>query len=81
MYLDFQVPIHSQTCNVKAYIVAIQIRDLLVLLIHYCGLPPFTIVNQSDPKSRTYRKGTMKYFKVGSQRRYQLLECCGHFLL
>ena len=29
-----------------------------------------TLHNQSDTTSRTYLKGTMKYFKVGSQRRY-----------
>ena len=29
----------------------------------------------SDTTSRTYLKGTMNYLKVGSQRRYQLLEC------
>ena len=31
-------------------------------------------------KQQAYLKGTMNYRKVGSQRRYQLLECCGHFL-
>ena len=34
----------------------------------------------ADTTSRTYLKGAINYLKVGSQRRYQLLECCGHFL-
>ena len=106
----------SQTCNARAYIVAIQIywfywsttvdyHPSQHHIIWEMWLKSSTAcwdlrrlweaikdeefsqrflalhaLSGSDTTSRTYLKGTMNYLKVGSQRRYQLLECCGHFL-